>query len=108
MEELRSFMKCVAGIKPPYGDLVHNGIPGEGMPNMAADQTNLLYRSAHAFATAYQKSNANHDELHTLANDTEASLMAIATVGVISTKLCDELVGMLRTLLETKTSQSAA
>jgi hypothetical protein len=108
MEELRSFMKCVAGIKPPYGDLVHNGIPGQGMANMAADQTNVLYRAAHAFASAYQKPEVDWQELHDLAKDAEASLMAVATMGVITTGLCDELVGSLRTLMEAKTSQSAA
>lgn len=104
MDALQTFMKDVMAIKPPYGDLMHNGIPGQGAANPAADQTNVLYRAAQAYAVAYKDSSSEERTLRTLAADVEAAIMLLATYAVLSETQATELIDKLYVSLEAKSS----
>ncbi len=104
MDTLRIFMKDVLEVKPPYGDLMHNGIPGQGAANPAADQTNVLYRSAQAYAVAYKDPTANRQSLQPLAADVEAAVMLLATYNVLSDNKAAGLIDKLYATLDAKSS----
>ncbi len=104
MEMLQTFMKNVLEVKPPYGDLMHNGIPGQGAANPAADQTNVLYRAAQAYAVAYKNPASDSQTVKALAADVEAAVMLLATYNVVSEAKADALIDELYTTLDAKFS----
>lgn len=99
-DNLRQFMNDVLDIKPPYGDIASNGIPGMGMPNMGADVTNGLRKSARTFAEAYAAKSPDQNTVQLRADELEGAFMAAVTVGVLETGKADTLVQNLHDLLE--------
>lgn len=97
--QLKIFMGHILDIKAPYGSIAFNDIGATGVPNVAAEQTNKLFRAAHAFAEAYgRKTQQPGVIIDPLAAAVEAQLMVLVTLGVITSERADGLIDELRSL----------
>src|ERR1700761_6465719 len=90
-EKLRQLMEALQHILPPYGDMMHNGIAGEGQSNIAAERTQEMHRLAVYFARAYQ-SKARADQVQDRTDDLVGAIRTIATLGVIKPDYADKLI----------------
>jgi hypothetical protein len=108
MADIKAFMSGVLAITPRYGDIMVNGIPGEGMPNMDADVVNELRKMATLFAHAYKNPNTDEQALFGLATSTEAALMAAVTVGATNEQVAEPLIDELHQLVAEKSSPATA
>lgn len=101
-EKLRNFMEAMQRIQPPYGDLVQNGIPGQGQANTSAERTQEMKRLAVGFARAYQTKAAGNDEVQSRADELEGAVQTVATLGAIPTELANKLLDDLQELMDNR------
>ena len=93
-------MVNILDIRPRYGDVISNGIPGMAMPNMGADVTNKLRKDARIFAEAYINPHSGTAYVRQKADKLEGALMAVVTVGVLDEKTVAGLLEELQQLME--------
>jgi hypothetical protein len=93
-------MTDILDVKPRYGDVMSNGIPGMAMPNMGADVVNSMRKTARAFAEAYDDSSAGQGIILQRANELEGSLLAAVTTGALNEVTGDKLVSQLHELID--------
>jgi hypothetical protein len=99
---LKAFMDTVLSIDAAYGDIIANGIPGMGQPNAGAQAVDSLRRAATSFARAYRSPAVPAATVRQLADELEAALQLVATLGAVTDTVADTVTAELRQLMISK------